>query len=380
MLNVLVFASYFTPGFKGGGPIKTIGNLINCTSDEVNFKLVTGDRDLGDQAPYESVDIGRWNKIGRAQAFYAKNSWTGYVDILRILFRCEFDLLYLNSFFSMKFSFFPLCIARLLRKSVILVPRGELSEGALSLKKTKKSIFIALYRLLGFHYAVVFQASSSFEEQDIRRALGPKVQVQIAENIGSQDYAESIPDRTEGPLRAVFLSRISPKKNLLSALVMLGDVSKTMHYHIYGPVEDGAYWDQCLSAIRKLPDHIKVEHKGTLNPENVVSTLSQYDLFFFPTKGENYGHVIAEALCAGVPLLISDQTPWRDLENKGLGWDLPLNNTHEFSAVIDRFASMTAEERFEFRKRILSWAKIRFSQRDAIEANISMFKKVCKTN
>ena len=48
------------------------------------------------------------------------------------------------------------------------------------------------------------------------------------------------------------------------------------------------------------------------------------DLFFLPTRGENFGHVIAEALSVGTPVLISDQTPWRKLAAVGLGHDLPL--------------------------------------------------------
>ena len=106
----------------------------------------------------------------------------------------------------------------------------------------------------------------------------------------------------------------------------------------------------------------------------MVKTLEKYDVFFFPTKGENYGHVIAEALCAGLPIVIADTTPWRNLQNLGIGWDLPLSNPDAFSAALDELATMPAEDHMHMRQNVLNWSKSKFSQRDAIEANIALFK------
>lgn len=65
-----------------------------------------------------------------------------------------------------------------------------------------------------------------------------------------------------------------------------------------------------------------------------MNTLSAYDLFLLPTLGENYGHVIHEALLAGCPVLISNRTPWRNLEALGIGWDLPLEDPEQFRTVL----------------------------------------------
>jgi glycosyltransferase involved in cell wall biosynthesis len=56
----------------------------------------------------------------------------------------------------------------------------------------------------------------------------------------------------------------------------------------------------------------------------------------FPTLGENYGHVICEALNAGCPVLISNQTPWRNLQEKGVGWDFPLEEEERFTATLQQ--------------------------------------------
>lgn len=69
-----------------------------------------------------------------------------------------------------------------------------------------------------------------------------------------------------------------------------------------------------------------------------------------PAQGENYGHVIAEALCAGVPILIADTTPWRNLEEQGIGWDLSLNNPKAFSNVIDTMVMLSEEQRLQMKE------------------------------
>ncbi|WP_297791941.1 glycosyltransferase [uncultured Marinobacter sp.] len=373
-VRILTFAGFYLPGYKGGGPIKTIKNLFDQAGNEITFKLMTSDRDLGDASPYTSVTCGTWNQVGNASVFYVQPGKPGYAQIARQLRAKEYELVYLNSFFSPCFSFFPLLLAKALRQKVVLGPRGEFSEGALSLKPAKKRLFIKVYKLLGLHRSTVFQASSDFEAADICRALGSRVDIQVAEDIGAQEFAERLEPRKFGPLKAVFVSRISPKKNLVAALEVLRKVEQPLHYDIYGPIEDLDYWRECEKAIGALPPHIQVQHKGTLNPAEVVETLEKCDVFFFPTKGENYGHVIAEALCAGLPVLIANTTPWRDLQKQGIGWDLPLDNPDAFSAVLDELATIPADEYQEVRKRVLAWAKKKFSQRDAVEANIALFK------
>lgn len=377
-ISVLTFSAYYLPGYKGGGPIKTIKNLFDQTGDEIDFRLITSDRDLGDTTQYTSVNCGAWNKVDNASVFYARPGIPGYVQIARQLLAKHFDVVYLNSFFSPRFSIFPLLLAKVLRQKIVLGPRGEFSEGALSLKPFKKRVFIKVFKLLGLHRGTVFQASSDYEADDIRRALGHKVDIFVAEDIGAQEFAEQIPLREEGPLKVVFISRISPKKNLLAALEMLVSVKEYLSYDIYGPIEDEDYWLKCEKVIDSLPQHIQVRHMGSLNPDDVVKTLENYDVFFFPTKGENYGHVIAEALCAGLPIVIADTTPWRNLQSLGIGWDLPLSNPTAFSKALDELALLPSEKYHQLRLNVLAWAKDKFSQRDAVEANRNMFLYACK--
>jgi glycosyltransferase involved in cell wall biosynthesis len=89
----------------------------------------------------------------------------------------------------------------------------------------------------------------------------------------------------------------------------------------------------------------------------VPATLAGYDLFLLPTRGENFGHAIFDALEVGLPVLLSDQTPWRDLERIGAGWSLPLANPDRFAATIDDFATLDLSARLAMRRAARSLAE-----------------------
>src|SRR5262249_2154499 len=132
--------------------------------------------------------------------------------------------LYLNSFFSPFFTIQTL----LLRKAclipdvpVILAPRGELSSGALQTKGWKKSPYLNACRLLGLCCDVLWQASSSHEEEDIRRYFGPGAKIAVAPNLSAAVPHHLRGQRTRkeaGHLRVTFISRIAKHKNLDFAL------------------------------------------------------------------------------------------------------------------------------------------------------------------
>jgi glycosyltransferase involved in cell wall biosynthesis len=151
------------------------------------------------------------------------------------------------------------------------------------------------------------------------------------------------PRKRVGELRGVFISRISPEKNLLFALRMLQGLSGEVAFDIYGPVGIVEYWNKCKAAIAALPENIRVQYMGMIEHERVGEAFARHDLFLLPSLGENYSHVTCEALSAGCPVLISDRTPWRNLEEKGVGWDVPLEDEDRFRAVLQQCVDADGE-------------------------------------
>jgi len=63
-----------------------------------------------------------------------------------------------------------------------------------------------------------------------------------------------------------------------------------------------------------------------------------------PTFHENYGHVIVESLIFECPVIISENTPWNNLENKGVGWDIELNQKQKWIDILRRCVTMSQTE------------------------------------
>lgn len=379
-MTILALNQYYLPGYKAGGPIRTLANMVERMGAEFRFKIITGDRDYGDLGPYPSARPGEWQAVGKAEVYYLAPSQRSIRTIRQLLSSVDYDVLYLNSFFSFWYTIIPLALRRLgwvPRRPVVVAPRGEFSPGALSLKRAKKKTFIVMARAMGLYRGVLWQASSDLEVEDIRRWFGPTARIQVAPNIPDRVDVEEVQGRQKkepGRLRAVFLSRIAEKKNLLWALDVLQAIQGTIEFDIYGAITEPAYWEKCCKVISDMPANVCVRYKGVVPHEMVRSIFGVYDVFLFPTLGENFGHVIPEALSAGCPVVISDTTPWRGLEAAGVGWDLPLSDRAAFVHVLQRLVDMDEEEHARWRSRARQFGADRMDASDTIAANEDLFR------
>ena len=230
------------------------------------------------------------------------------------------------------------------RPRLIISPRGELGLGALTIKNTRKKIYIAIFKRL-FLKSIEFLATSDSEKNEIQHSLGSTANVTTLANLTSHVKSSDIINlKKENEINIVFLSRISKKKNLLGAIQILSHVKGCVNFDIFGPIEDEPYWDECQAAIKQLPTHIHVNYRGGCDPDQVSNALKPYDLFFLPSWNENYGHVIVESLAASCPVLLSDQTPWHDLVNHDAGWEFALSAPQLFAEKIDQLIALNNSE------------------------------------
>jgi len=380
-MTIIVFINNYLPGVKAGGPVRSIANLVEHLGNKFNFKIITSDRDLGDKTAYSNIDVDKWNTVGNASVFYMSPKYKNMKSMLRILKETPHDVIYINSFFNFIFSVVPLIMykLKLVKKPVIIAPRGELMDGSIRIRYVKKKIYMTLSHFLGIYDNCMWQASNELEASSIKKIFLGKIEAMtVTSNLASVTYID-IGDHAKkiyNHLNICYVSRISEKKNLIFVLEILSQVKEDITISIYAPIEDVFYWNRCQKFINNLPKNVKVEYKGVIDNSIVVKTISNYDLFFLPTLGENFGHCIVEAMLAGTPVLISDTTPWRDLESKGVGWDKSLSRPQDFLDVVNKLIPMGEDEYLPLKKRVLSYAKDFVFDEESIQKNINMFLNV----
>jgi glycosyltransferase involved in cell wall biosynthesis len=315
--RVLVFYSHFSPAYKAGGPIQSLTNLVKVLKEDYSFFIVCSARDMSDSKLLDGVNANKWNNLDiGATVFYADGLVGRKIDLA--FKECDPDIVYINGLYSPAYNWLPLWFAKRQKRKVIVAPRGMLQKGALTIKPIKKKMFLAFFKWLGFHKNIRWHATDEQEKTDVKHIFGDTAVVDIAMDIPRQPKANVAKrSKEKGQLRMVYLSLIAEKKNLHLVLKALKDIKIAVQFDIYGPVKDSAYWKQCE---RLMEDQVHtIRYLGVLTPLQVQDVLSDYHVFVLPTKGENFGHAIYEALSVGTPVLISPFTPWGQVQDCGAG-------------------------------------------------------------
>lgn len=363
----------FFPGKKYGGPPVSVDNFCSLMEKEHECFVVTLNHDMGETIPYDNIEEG-WNNQNNCKVlylpkkYYSKNSFKSVIEAIHP------DLLYLQGLFQS--CVIPcLHLAKKHNLRVLLAPRGELCKGAIAIKKYKKLPFILYLRSTGLLDGVSFQSTSEEETYGIKKYLDVEERRIIAlpniPSIPRKEYA--IHQKQTGQAKLVFISRIHPKKNLLFAIQCLGDVKGQVTFDIFGPQEDKSYWRECEQAIIKLPNNITVNYCGLVSHDMVHDVFSHYDAFLFPTLSENYGHVIAEALIVGCPAILSDQTPWNDIENSRAGWVCRLDNKKKFCSSLQEIVDFNNTQKEEI---AINAKKYIFQKEDLISLKERYFRMI----
>ncbi len=380
-IKVVCVVDYYLPGFKGGGPIRTIANMRGLLAGDVDIAIFTRDRDLGSCKPYEGIYADIWTETEHGPIFYASPEMFAARRLQQATAGRKFDLLYLNSFFGYRSSIQLYLASRRAvgHLPILLAPRGEFSPGALSIKRLKKRVFLTLARMLGLYRDVQWHASTAAEGDDILRQFPTAAgRIHLAEDpvdaTFNQPPDDVVPPKKQGQLRLAFISRISPMKNLDGLLRLISTVRCRVELDIFGPIEDKAHWKTCQKLIVKLPPNVTVSYHGALNPEMVSGVFAGYDLFAFPTHGENFGHVIFEALRAGTPVLLSDGTPWQT-DPSGAIRVVPLGDTEAWREQLEAAADMTEQQKDRLRTVTRDFASDYARTSGTAAKNRAMFRK-----
>lgn len=332
-----------------GGPsgsITTLCDALAAVGVQVDLVSAVNKRVDGEPILPTSANVRTW--IEPAWQAGRLRYYPSYADRMRTLLgsgqRSEAIVVHDNGLWG-HFNRCAWQVARSFRLPYLLSPRGMIEPWTLHTKRLRKSVAMALYQRKILETVTLFVATAEPEYRSIRSA-GFRNPVAIVPNgIALRDRGVLSERPTSKDERVIlFLSRVHPKKGLLSLVDAWAEVDRRgWKLLIAGPDEEG-HLAAVLGRVRLRGVADSVTYIGAVADEAKSALYQRADLFVLPTFSENFGLVVAEALAHGVPVITTKGAPWRDLETHGCGWWIDIG-VGPLAAALREAMSKTDEER-----------------------------------
>jgi glycosyltransferase involved in cell wall biosynthesis len=212
---------------------------------------------------------------------------------------------------------------------LVISPRGMMSGWAYEHRRWRKRLAEWLVHPGAFATASGWHATSPDEADDIRR-LGFKQPICVAPNgvlipsapelAAARAYWHEACPPLVGRRVAVFYSRYHRKKRVRELLdLWLAQPRGDWFLLLVGVPEE----DNADSLNARISAAGASDRAAAFDGSSRPAPFAAADLFVLPSHSENFGLVVAEALAAGVPALVTDKTPWKELGPRDAGWCVP---------------------------------------------------------
>jgi len=376
--TILIFADWYTPGYKAGGPVQSVYNLAQLLSKYFIVRVVTTNKDLNSSEPYPDIEPNAWIMLD-------KNHFVQYLNqdklnrhfIKQLINENRDNVILINGLFSFYFSVLPVFYSLLFKNSrTFIAVRGMLHKSALSVKPLKKQIFIAFARGFGLYKHAVLLSTNDQESIEIARIFGG-MKINIAPNIPLlpknyflQDFNFKGSDKM---IRLLFLGRISPEKNPLVLLEALNKMRSPCHVTFCGSSNNPEYFSKFMEKLGQLPQHIKYKYIPDIPHAEIGSLLSATDVMVMPSLGENFGHAIFESFVHSVPVIIGNNTPWTGIEVKFAGIEVNPSDSELLLLAVEKFVAMDEVSYNLWREGAFNLSKAYFEENNFDEIYLKLF-------
>lgn len=256
----------------------------------------------------------------------------------------RFDLAHIHALFS-PVSSLSAWVCRTRGLPYILRPLGTLDPADLRKKRWLKQMYVTalegqnLKQAAAIHFTAMDEAKISHRfgatTPDFVLPLGVDPLPPIADRSCLDDFAI----RPDQPL-LLYMSRIEPKKGLdllIPALERVAAAGLDFQFILAGAnPQDPDYERRILEQIQTSTIASRTIATGFITGDVKAALLDRADLFVLPSYYENFGIAVAEAMVAGVPVLISDRVQiWDAIRDTDSGWVVPCDVTAITAALCD---------------------------------------------
>lgn len=193
------------------------------------------------------------------------------------------------------------------------IAQGYFSDGRMTLQKLKAMLRPCLYRfymtLLKRRMSGVFSISSKAVSQYSDSGVAENKLFPFGYFIPSLESAPPSTSKTREdgePLRVVFVGALIARKGLDLLIEAVTRSKAAVTLDVYGPGDPSSF----------VFDNDKTRYRGTIAFGSTQKIVSTYDVLVLPSLYDGWGVVVNEALCAGVPVICSDQVGARVLVEK----------------------------------------------------------------
>ena len=263
---------------------------------------------------------------------------------------------------------------RLARKAgcpFVVSPHGMLEPWAFRHNRLKKCLPWHLWERRALASADVLEAKSDMEAAGFPAVGLHNTAAVIPVGLDLPPEASKPPSQA-GSRRCVFLSRLHVKKGidiLLEAWARTRPVQWQLT--IAGPDESGI-----MPSLRDLASRLgiasEVDFIGPVHGNAKWSLLRSADLFVLPSRSENFGIVVPEAMAVGVPCIATTATPWSLLQAEGLGWCVdPCPDA--LARALHQAISMPPTELEAMGDRGEAFVTARFSWKTIVRETVSLY-------
>lgn len=268
-----------------------------------------------------------------------------------------------------------LMVAIISGKSVVVSTRGELYKAAISQKEFRKKIYLKLFR--SFQNSINFHATNDFEARLIREYFPS------AKSICEIPNYIKLPKKLDLDVKSefTFVGRINPIKNIeliIAAMIQIHEFHPNVKLNIVG----AASLDYEKSYQRSLQVQIEesglgntVFFRGHIEGDLKNKIVASSKALILPSKSENFGNVILEALAQGTPVIASQNTPWKLLEQYKSGMWVG-SNINELKNAMLKILELDKTTYQQMRKNAYELCKSKFDIKENIKVWEEYYKKI----
>ncbi|MBD2576105.1 glycosyltransferase [Oscillatoria sp. FACHB-1406] len=214
------------------------------------------------------------------------------------------------------FSYAPSCaaaIARFYNIPYTVRTMGQLSPWALAQSRKKKQIYMRLIEGRNLEKAAAIHCTSSGEEQDVRNfgLMNPTITLPLGVPVPPRfpEASDKVRDRYQLPRDVpllLFLSRLHYKKRPDLLLEALSSLPKEQKFHlIFAGTGEADYVEELQALVEALDLKSCVSFIGFASGEEKDILLQGCDVFILPSYADNFAIAVAEAMAAGLPVIIT---------------------------------------------------------------------------